>query len=278
MRNRMLCVCVSMVMAIILLPVHVFAVNFDVEKIYPSVVVVYSGNSVGSGFAVDTHRIITNAHVLDSADIVVQTYAGDRYVASIESINTDLDIAILFVALTSFVALPRANLDVVNIGDDVYAIGAPNAMAYTLTRGIVSAKRDIRGVRYLQTDAAINKGNSGGPLLNHLGELLGVNTLKLADSEGISLALPVTVVDEYIKQFDSNNHTEIKGANNLPEGDTLAHKSSVLVQNLTLVVAMCVSVLLNIALVIYNYTLRKNVNSYNQNIARRTDFDIEIIE
>lgn len=278
MRNRMLCVCVSMVMAIIHLPVHTFAMNFDVEKIYPSVVVVYSGNSVGSGFAVDTHRIITNAHVIDSNDVVVQTYAGDRYSAYVESVNTDLDIAILLVALTSFVALPGANLDVINIGDEVYAIGAPNAMAYTLTRGILSAKRDMSGIRYLQTDAAINKGNSGGPLVNSFGEVLGVNTMKLTNSEGISLALPITVVDEYIKQFDSNNHTEIKGTNTLPEGDTLVHKSSVLVQNLTLVVAMCVSVLLNIVLVIYNYTLRKSLISYNQNIAKRTDFDIEIIE
>ena len=87
-------------------------------------------------------------------------------------------------------------------GDDIYAIGAPKGMAYTLTKGGVSAKERMIGNKsYIQIDAAINEGNSGGPLLNDAGQVLGMNTLKMSDSEGIGLAIPVNRICEYLKSL-----------------------------------------------------------------------------
>lgn len=284
MIKRIFIVYIAVVISTIHLPAYVFATGFDVEKIYPSVVIVYSGKSVGSGFAVDRHRIITNAHVIETTDVVVQTYAGDRYSASIEALSSDLDIAILSVAATSFVALIPAYLDAVTIGDDVYAIGAPNAMTYTLTRGIVSAKREVDGIYYVQTDAAINKGNSGGPLINHRGEVIGVNTLKISDSEGISFALPIKTIYDYISHVDSVDNTHTEHSTTVSEDGIKTHDIIImptsdnwLTVEMILASALSISVILNLLLLFYNYKLRKDILQHHRVNTERTDFDIEII-
>ena len=86
------------------------------------------------------------------------------------------------------------------VGSDVYAIGAPESLAYTLTRGVLSAKdRKVGGRAYLQFDAAINSGNSGGPLLNDAGQVIGVITLKIDNAEGIGMAIPMSSVRDYLR-------------------------------------------------------------------------------
>lgn len=179
------------------------AIGFDAEEAYESVFVVYSGNSFGSGFAIGKNCIITNAHVIeDEHSITIMNYEGIEYIASLLGIDENEDIAVLVVENATFPYLTMANLSTVKIGDDIYAIGAPKGMAYTLTKGTVSAKeRIIRGKSFIQIDAAINEGNSGGPLLNDSGEVLGVNTLKMADSEGIGLSMPSERIANYLKSL-----------------------------------------------------------------------------
>ncbi len=87
-------------------------------------------------------------------------------------------------------------------GDDIYAIGAPKGMAYTLTKGSVSAKERMIGKDpCIQIDAPINQGNSGDPLLNDAGEVLGMNTMKMSDSEGIGLAIPISRICDYLSSI-----------------------------------------------------------------------------
>lgn len=191
------------------------ALAFDFDVVSESVFIVVSGDvngyevSLGSGFAIDDSHIITNAHVItDKKNIAIGCYSetaenniGDIHLVELVAINKDIDIAVLKIIETTLTPLKIADADTVKVGDDVYAIGAPEGLAYTLTKGTVSSKlRKIAGVDYIQTDTAINQGNSGGPLLNSNGEVIGVNTLKSSTSENIGLAIRIDFVMSYIER------------------------------------------------------------------------------
>lgn len=181
----------------------VSAIGFEAEEIYESVFVVYSGNALGSGFALGKNCIVTNAHVVDNPErVIVKTYSGKEYETFVIGIDEEQDLAVLGVADTTFPYLQAADSVAIKTGDDIYAIGAPKSMAYTLTKGVISAQnREIKGNPYIQIDAAINEGNSGGPLLNDSGQVIGMNTLKMSDSEGIGLAIPMERIQSYLTQI-----------------------------------------------------------------------------
>ena len=288
---------ICVVAVLLALPLSASAIGFTAEEKYNSVFVVTSGNSLGSGFAVGENCIITNAHVLDNPnDIALTTYAGEKHTAYLVGYDQDKDIAVLGVKDAKFTPLTIADYKTLNTGDDVYAIGAPKSMAYTLTKGVISAKeREIGKYKYIQTDAAINEGNSGGPLLNDEGNVIGVNTLKMSDSEGIGLAIPMTVVSDFLKslniELDENGNvsetivqeTKDEGKDNPSEKDEDNDKNKNDVVKTPLIVtilliALCVSVAGNIVLIIsLVFQKRKNLN-LKYDPRERTDFDIDILE
>ncbi len=149
------------------------------------------GASFGSGFIVsDSGHIITNYHVVDDAAgndaILVKLYDGKSYHADLIGYRSELDVAILELRLESQTELPIAYIgsseDVVT-GERVVAIGSPEGLSYawTVTVGHVShADRRLDNQSYIQFDAAVNPGNSGGPLINSRGEVIGVVTMKVA--------------------------------------------------------------------------------------------------
>jgi len=101
------------------------------------------------------------------------------------------------------VFIEPGNSNTLRRGDPVYTVGHPVGLRYSVTSGIVSGFREHAGVRYIQTDAPINPGNSGGPLIDRSGEVIGVNTMILADTEGIGFAIPIeVVVDEFQLDMD----------------------------------------------------------------------------
>ena len=286
---------ICVVAVLLALPLSASAIGFKAEDKYNSVFVVTSGNSLGSGFAVGENCIVTNAHVLDNPNnIVLTTYAGETHSAYLVGYDQDKDIAVLGVKDAKFTPLTIADYNSLNTGDDVYAIGAPKSMAYTLTKGVISAKeREIGKYKYVQTDAAINEGNSGGPLLNDEGNVIGVNTLKMLDSEGIGLAIPMTVVSDFLKslniELDENGNVsetiiqETKedekdkpSEKNDDKGQEKSLKPPLVVT--ILIIALCCSVAGNIVLVIlFVIQKRKNLNlTYDPR--ERTDFDIDILE
>lgn len=277
---------------LIAFPISVFALGFETEEIYNSVFVIHSGQSLGSGFAVGKNYIVTNAHVIDDVENVkVESYNGEIQDGTIVSIDNSLDIAVIGISGASFVPLEIADLQKISVGDNVYAIGAPNSLAYTLTKGIVSSKdRAAGGQKYIQTDAAINSGNSGGPLLNDDGAVVGVNSYKLSHSEGIGLAIPISTVVSFLENKKINvndNYTESKN-DNQPESQYINEKSTVdeiestnsqpPAPMIALAVGLTVSVLLNIILIIV-LMYRKKKNVYSKiDASERTDFDIEILD
>jgi len=193
----------------------VFAIDFEAETVFQSVVVVYSGNSVGSGFAIGKDCVITNAHVIKHpGNILLRVYKGGTYGAEVLAKDDRLDIAVLRIKGKTLPRLQISDYMDLSIGDDLYAVGAPKDMPYTLTKGILSAKeRKIDGFSYIQSDASLNPGNSGGPLLNEKGEVIGVNTMKIIDAEGIGLAIPMKEVVRFLREnkIEMNEQGDIIG-------------------------------------------------------------------
>lgn len=167
--------------------------------------------SLGSGVIVDPDgHIITNHHVVQGADeIRVQLADGRIATPSIVGMDPDTDLAILRVDLKDPPVMPMGRSNGLRAGDVVLAIGNPFGLSQTVTQGIVSATgRGRLGVTdfedFIQTDAAINFGNSGGALINTDGELIGINTAVLAQNlgtDGISFAIPVNMVRGVMDQI-----------------------------------------------------------------------------
>jgi serine protease Do len=170
--------------------------------------------SLGSGFIVDTSGIVvTNNHVIADADeINVIMNDGSKFKAELVGVDKKTDLAVLkFKPAKPLVAVKFGDSDKLRLGEWVIAIGNPFSLGGTVTAGIVSARnRDINSGpydSYIQTDAAINRGNSGGPLFNLDGEVIGVNTLIISPtggSIGIGFAVPsktVAGVVDQLRQF-----------------------------------------------------------------------------
>jgi serine protease Do len=171
-------------------------------------------NSLGSGFIIDTSGIVvTNNHVIADADeINIIMNDGTKFKAELVGVDKKTDLAVLkFKPVKPLTAVKFGDSDKLRLGEWVIAIGNPFSLGGTVTAGIVSARnRDIASGpydNYIQTDAAINRGNSGGPLFNLDGEVIGVNTLIISPSGGsigIGFAVPsktVAGVVDQLRQF-----------------------------------------------------------------------------
>jgi serine protease Do len=168
-------------------------------------------SSLGAGFIIDpAGYVVTNNHVIaDSDEVDVTLTDGTTLRAKIVGRDTKVDLALLKVNTThSLKAVSFGNSDKLRLGEWVIAIGNPFGLGGTVTAGIVSARdRDIRSGpydNYIQTDAAINRGNSGGPLFNLEGQVIGVNTAIISPSGGsigIGFALPSNTVRPVIEQL-----------------------------------------------------------------------------
>jgi S1-C subfamily serine protease len=175
----------------------------------------FSGQGLGSGFVIDkSGHIVTNFHVIEGADEVAVNFSGDdRVRARVVGSDPSTDIAVLRIdtPARALTALPLGNSDGVRVGDPVVAIGNPFGLERSASSGIVSAlQRELRSPagftidRVIQTDAAINQGNSGGPLLNGRGHVIGVNTAIFSPSGGnvgIGFAIPINTVRDVVAEL-----------------------------------------------------------------------------
>jgi S1-C subfamily serine protease len=176
----------------------------------------------GSGFVFDAEgHIVTNHHVVDGAQSVsVRFWDGSTYDATVVGTDPSTDLAVIKVDAPADVLIPLAvgDSNSLSVGESVVAIGSPFGLEGTLTSGIVSAlNREMTSPNNftisnsIQTDAAINHGNSGGPLLNAAGEVVGVNTQIKSDSggsDGIGFAIPSSTVSSIVPQIISSGSVE----------------------------------------------------------------------
>ncbi|QIE44940.1 DegQ family serine endoprotease [Pseudohalocynthiibacter aestuariivivens] len=167
-------------------------------------------SALGSGFVIsEDGYIVTNNHVIESADeIIIEFYEGGELEAKVIGTDPKTDIALLKVEATTPLAfVPFGDSDTARVGDWVMAMGNPLGQGFSVSAGIVSARnRALSGTYddYIQTDAAINRGNSGGPLFNMDGEVVGVNTAILSPnggSIGIGFSMASNVVVRVVDQL-----------------------------------------------------------------------------
>ena len=168
---------------------------------------------VGSGFVFDNQgHILTNNHVVENAEkIEVDFYDGVKVPAKVVGTDKQTDVAVIKVDNTSYPALPKGDSASLKVGELVMAVGSPFELSQSVTTGIISAlERNSVGINeyesFIQTDAPINRGNSGGPLVNMNGEVIGINAAIVSGSsgnDGIGFAIPMklanSVADMIIK-------------------------------------------------------------------------------
>jgi len=169
--------------------------------------------SWGSGFIISPDGyIITNNHVIDKAKkIVITLKDGRKFDAEVIGTDPEIDIALLKIKAKNLKYVPLGDSDKVKVGEWVIAIGNPLMYDHTVTAGIISAKGRKLGSgleSFLQTDAAINFGNSGGPLVNMKGEVIGVNTAISAQGQNIGFAVPINMVKEIIPDLKKYGKVE----------------------------------------------------------------------
>jgi S1-C subfamily serine protease len=167
-----------------------------VSRVVPAVAFVQAGQSRGTGFFIAPDRVITNAHVVGTHS-TVQLQVGDaRYEARVGTLSQGTDLAVLHVASPSRTqqTLRLGTVSQARVGEEVIAVGsALGVLSNTVTRGIVSAVRQVGQVTLIQTDAAINPGNSGGPLISRSGLVIGVNSLRVAQQTAQGVAFAVAI-------------------------------------------------------------------------------------
>jgi Do/DeqQ family serine protease len=171
-------------------------------------------NSIGSGVIMnDTGYILTNAHVIQDANEINITLNDGRLAqAKLIGLDIDTDLAVIHIPLKNLPEIPVGDSTKLKIGDIVLAIGNPYNFGQTVTQGIVSAtSRKRRGISlfddFIQTDADINQGNSGGALINAVGELIGINSAFVTSSGGsvgIGLATPINQAIDVMNQIIKN--------------------------------------------------------------------------
>ena len=198
------------------------------QKVNPSTVTVLTGMNDGSGmvgtgviFTSDGY-ILTNAHVIaGGSECYVVLDTGENYRAWLLGLDEEKDLAVIKINAKDLPAAEFGDSDALTVGDPVYAIGNPLGVELrgTLTDGIVSAiNRDVAvdGVTMtlIQTNAALNNGNSGGPLINAYGQVVGINTMKMGSSsatsvEGLGFAIPISSTAYMINDLIA--HGEVRG-------------------------------------------------------------------
>lgn len=176
-----------------------------IRDVVGSVVTVRTDASQGSGFIItEEGHIVTNYHVLEEANYAtIITSDGEGHEVSFIGFDEILDVALLKIE-GNYEKLELDDSDEILEGESVVAIGNPLGLQFSVTRGIVSAvhRPGPNGIEaYIQIDAALNPGNSGGPLINKEGKVIGVNNFKIGNSEGLGFALESNFVKESVNEI-----------------------------------------------------------------------------
>lgn len=171
----------------------------------------YTQSGEGSGFVISPDGLVlTNAHVVNGADEITATLSDGR-TATAKVLGYDVDMDLALLKLTEpgpWAHVELGDSEATEVGDWVLAMGNPLGLGHTVTAGIVSAKGRVLGHRlfgdraFIQTDAAINQGNSGGPLFDLNGRVVGINTMIIAGANTVGFAIPIDEVEKVIDDLE----------------------------------------------------------------------------
>jgi S1-C subfamily serine protease len=176
-----------------------------IEDAIKAVVTIRTDISQGSGFIIyETGYIVTNAHIMEDAKAAtIITYDGESHQVKLVGKNELMDIILLRID-GNYDVLELGDSDDVQVGEKVIAIGNPLGLQFSVSEGIVSAihRKGINDLEaYIQTDAALNPGNSGGPLINKKGEVIGINNFKIGEGESLGFALESNYIKDTVNDI-----------------------------------------------------------------------------
>lgn len=177
-------------------PAANLALEDVVSRAMPAVVRVETSSALGSGFFVASATLLTNVHVVSGhTTVTVRLQDGRAVQGRVEAAAPEYDIAVVKIAEADGIRTPLSMGSALRTrpGQDVVALGSPLGLQNTVTRGIVSALRQVGSVMLVQTDAAINPGNSGGPLLDRSGQVVGITTMAVKPGVGQGLSFAVAI-------------------------------------------------------------------------------------
>ena len=179
-----------------------------VEDSVKSVVTVSTANTLGSGFIIsEDGYIVTNYHVLEgqrASSLRVITYDKEVFAADFIGADEVRDLALIKIEASDLDRFELADSDNLQVGQRVIAIGNPLGLSFTVTEGIISAvdRTGPSGLNeYVQTDVSLNPGNSGGPLIDTTGEVVGINNFKIGNAESLGFALESNAIRETINEI-----------------------------------------------------------------------------
>ncbi|HVG16101.1 MAG TPA: trypsin-like peptidase domain-containing protein [Chitinophagaceae bacterium] len=182
-----------------------------IELYRPAIIQIATQGSTGTGFYVkEFNLIVTNEHVVSkSPEVTIAGRLFEKRLARVWYSDKKHDLA--FLQPLEDIQLPEVKLGDYNSlhdGEVVVAIGHPYGLNYTATQGVISKVDRVRdGVKYIQIDAAINPGNSGGPLVNKLGEIIGINSFIIKGGDNLGFALPVSYLREALELYQGHRGT-----------------------------------------------------------------------
>ncbi len=184
-----------------------------IEKVIKSVVTIRTDVSQGSGFIIASGGyVVTNAHIMEGATAAnIITYDGKTHVVTKIGEDSEMDIILLRISNQSYSPLLLEDSDSVQIGEKVIAIGNPLGLQFSVSEGIVSGvnRQGTNGLNaYIQTDASLNPGNSGGPLIDVNGKVIGINNFKISGSENIGFALESNYIKDAINGISQAKYSK----------------------------------------------------------------------
>ncbi len=174
-----------------------------VAHVNPAVVTLRAGRSTGAGFVINEQgQIVTNAHVVANARSVEARFSDGRTdTASVLAVDQRRDLALLQVKAPCKTWVQFGSASKAKLAEDVAAIGAPLGLENTITKGVLSSRERLIGSqRMLQIDAALNPGNSGGPVIDSRGSVIGVSTVVAARAQNVGFAVPSEVVVGFLRE------------------------------------------------------------------------------
>lgn len=184
--------------------------NNNHASVSPAVYKIKTASGSGTGFYLqDYDLVVTNHHVIaGNQKVALEDMQQDHFLANVVFTNPDVDLALLKVQGGLSDAVPHLQLSdgtQLIAGDKVHVLGFPFGMPFTVTEGIVSSPRQLMdGKYYIQTDAAVNPGNSGGPVLNTSAEVVGVTTAKFTNADNVGFAIPLEALLEALAAMELN--------------------------------------------------------------------------
>jgi hypothetical protein len=194
-----------------------------VAKVSPATVTIYTDKNLGSGFIIsDDGKVATNFHVIKDVignkKLLIRRYDGSfLLVTKVLKIDKEYDLAILQAEGKNLPYLPLGDSDTIKVGEPICVIGAPLGLEATVSEGIISAIRELKGLQFFQITAPVSPGNSGSPVINRKGEVIGIVVFQFIKGQNLNFAIPVNILKKLMIETSKPISSQVPIKQNFPQ-------------------------------------------------------------